>query len=353
MDQKTYQNIQQEDFEAFFLDEKKKKNDSKIAIPLNLFVDDAQKNNNSTVTNSTQYSSIFSKNLDKKPLLKNGMNENNLVISLPPTASSIVTNQPRKINPSVLAELKVDYIRRFISSFPEEMQQEFLGLYTDFFQVQIFSGKKDKFINEADQNKKNNMMLYLFEKESEPYFLEMKPSSFCSAVRDIIIVFEEKMEYREPMFRDELWKKRHLELFCLKYFCINAARLRNDIYLICFINEIKDLSETAVASSYNEFKNRLKELVDLRRRGGYDPIFANMDADKSLVIERQQLELTNNELRTENQLIKNDSNALKEAVTRDLETKLKMDLTKEIAEAEARLEEKFSAQQNNNICRIL
>lgn len=312
MEQETYHSIPQQDFEEYFNNQTETNNDN-IEVPLNSFVDHDKTTH---YPNGAEYSSLFS-------------------------------------TKSNLAEPRVEYIRNSFKGFPQEMYKEFLGLYAEFFQVQMRSGKKNLPIK-AEQNKKNTIMLYFFEKENEAYFLAMHPSKFCSSVRDIIMEFEAaEMEYQEPRIRKNRWRDCHEELFCLKYFCINAAKIKNDIYLSYFIHELKDLSETVIDLNYNKLRNQLKALVDLRRRGGCDPTFDNMNPDKALIIKREQLEYDNHKLEIENQLIKKDLDGFTKVVTRGLQESLQKNYKEEITQLEARLEAKFAPQQNNHICQIL
>ena len=136
----------------------------------------------------------------------------------------------------------------------------------------------------------SDSLLALFEEDDETYFGAAHASSFCFAVRRIIMEFErEYMEYQKPWIRDWLWENCHEELFFLKYACKKSAELKNDMFLVLAVHDVKDLSaEATLPSYYHDFKKKLKEVNEKRCSRDCPAIFS-VKTDGNLIHERKRL----------------------------------------------------------------
>lgn len=74
-------------------------------------------------------------------------------------------------------------------------------------------------------------------------------------LRDVILLVKEfdyyYIESERPFFRGWLWDVRKIELYYLKYFCLDAWENENDTYVTHLVSILKDGSRTAFFSTYN------------------------------------------------------------------------------------------------------
>jgi hypothetical protein len=70
------------------------------------------------------------------------------------------------------------------------------------------------------------------------------------------------MDLNRPWFRDWLWDARMVELYYLKYFCIDAWQKENDIYVMQLVSLLKERPRMAFLSKYNYLYEGLVALWD-------------------------------------------------------------------------------------------
>ena len=267
------------------------------------------------------------------------------------TPNNGASNQRSTVcRPPRLPEPTIGYIKCHFKRFPSREYREFLRLRDIYFfekskldamKKQQLEGKRNVsdgellLANNSVEDKDNILGFFKSreddnEDKGQNYFDE-KGSPFCRKVRDMIMEFEQdRMEMEEPAVRASLWKQRREELFCLKYLCKKSVELKNDVYLIDFIKEIKDLSDNGwIWSRYNALTDNLREVISEYRADKAD-YRANQwmnDVEKDeMRKEIERLKKANEEER------KKDEKRWREEAKTELRAELRAEIKAEFAE---------------------
>jgi hypothetical protein len=207
--------------------------------------------------------------------------------------------------PSEVALVYTRYLRDFFDQYENANQQEsILSLQKRFFYQQIKMGGKNRIESDRSYNMDAfttaDNFLNTFSQDGR---LFSAAGSFCQAVRNAILGFEQKqMDARKPtgflLFltkKDVFWECRNLESICIKKLCVETAKKAADERDLEGVVKLCIRKGTwGFGSDYNELKFALQRIMEKVEKG-------QIRLRKYLVPAPQvQLEAENGRLKDEN-----------------------------------------------------